>query len=324
MQQVAKIPNSRATLSVCSAPAVINGHSITDPQQYGYSTDDDISGDANSRILSHPWKSKLNHQLDCSPLILELIECEKSLNIVNYKFPLNHINDEGSHNNNSKVLCELGDNIVCQLVQWMRHLPFYADIPLPLHTKLLTKRWHEILLLIMVVHQPNYDPWYSKNQVPNRRKPVIVSPSRDLNSAGESMNSDSGGNGSSTPDDLTSSGECSNENSNGMDDSLEAPEYTDECDRSQRGQINGAEFEKNINPAFSSQLDRNLNILHRYMNENLRRNITRVQMIKEVGVMMEKVTFLIRRFQELKLSKEEYVCLKIILLLNHGNYFIDM
>ena len=71
---------------------------------------------------------------------------------------------------------------------------------------------------------------------------------------------------------------------------------------------------------FSSQFDKNMEILHTYMTRNLHRNITLRQMTKEVGVMMEKVTFLIRRFQELKPSKEEYVCLKIILLLNHGNY----
>ena len=330
MQHVAMIPGNRNTLSVCSAPAVINGHSTINRELHlhGYSTDDDINSDTNSRMTSHPWKSKLNHQLgpDYSRLISELIECEKSVNIVNYKFPLNRINDQGNHNNTSKVLCELGDNIVCQLVQWMRHLPFYGDIPLPLHTKLLTKRWHEILLLTMAVHQPSsydsagsktqpsYDCAWSKTQMPYRRKPVIGS-CRDLNSAGESMNSDSGGATSSAPDDLTSSGECSNENSNSAD-SMESHEVRGECDSPKCNQT----ARKNKFLDFSSHLNRNMDILHKYMTENLMRDITMTQMIKEVGVMMEKVTYLIRRFQQLKLSKDEYVCLKVILLLNHGKY----
>ena len=319
MQHVAMIPTSRSTLSVCSAPAVINGHSTSnrDPQVQGYSTDDDTASEVGSS-MSHSWRPKLSHQLcpDFNRLISELIDCEKSLNIVNYKFPLNHVNDEGNKNNTSKVLCDLGDNIVCQLVQWMRHLPFYAEIPLPLHTKLLTKRWHEILLLTMAVHQPSPE---STNKVANRRKPGIISSARHLNSAGESMSSDSAGTSSSTPDDLTSSGECSNENSNGSMEEMHSK--NDEKSSFKREEANDAIFggTKTHYLDFSSQFDKNMEILHTYMTRNLHRNITLRQMTKEVGVMMEKVTFLIRRFQELKPSKEEYVCLKIILLLNHGN-----
>ena len=99
MQHAAMIPTSRSTLSVCSAPAVINGHSTSnrDPQLQGYSTDDDATSEVSSR-MSHSWRPKLSHQLcpDFTRLISELIECEKSLNIVNYKFPLNHVNDEGN------------------------------------------------------------------------------------------------------------------------------------------------------------------------------------------------------------------------------------
>ena len=319
MQHVAMIPTSRSTLSVCSAPAVINGHSSSnrDPQVQGYSTDDDASSEVSSR-MPHSWRTKLSHQLcpEFSRLISELIECEKSLNIVNYKFPLNHVNDEGNQTNTSKVLCDLGDNIVCQLVQWMRHLPFYTEIPLPLHTKLLTKRWHEILLLTMAVHQPSSDHAVSK--VTSRRKPELFSPPRRLNSAGESMSSDSGGASSSAPDDLTSSGECSNENSNGSSEETNGNVHENiHFKRENDGEANIGETKSSCLD-FSSQFDRNMEILHTYMTRNLHRNISLKQMTKEVGVMMEKVTFLIRRFHELKLSKEEYVCLKIILLLNHG------
>ncbi|GIY12518.1 hormone receptor 4 [Caerostris extrusa] len=44
-------------------------------------------------------------------------------------------------------LCHIGDNIVFKLVQWTKRLPFYNELPVALHTQLLTHKWHEILVL---------------------------------------------------------------------------------------------------------------------------------------------------------------------------------
>uniref|UniRef100_A0A182T7K1 NR LBD domain-containing protein n=1 Tax=Anopheles maculatus TaxID=74869 RepID=A0A182T7K1_9DIPT len=50
-------------------------------------------------------------------------------------------------------LCNIGDSIVHKLVSWTRKLPFYTDIPVEIHTKLLTDKWHEILVLTTAAYQ---------------------------------------------------------------------------------------------------------------------------------------------------------------------------
>lgn len=50
-------------------------------------------------------------------------------------------------------LCQIGDSIVYKLVQWTRRLPFYDDLPVDIHTKLLTHKWHELLVLTTSAYQ---------------------------------------------------------------------------------------------------------------------------------------------------------------------------
>ena len=50
-------------------------------------------------------------------------------------------------------LCQIGDSIVYKLVQWTRRLPFYQDLPVDIHTKLLTHKWHELLVLTTSAYQ---------------------------------------------------------------------------------------------------------------------------------------------------------------------------
>ena len=57
---------------------------------------------------------------------------------------------------NSKLgdkLCRIGDKIVLKLVQWTRRLPFYEEIPVEIHTRLLTNKWHELLVLTTSAYQ---------------------------------------------------------------------------------------------------------------------------------------------------------------------------
>ncbi|KIH69461.1 hypothetical protein ANCDUO_00197 [Ancylostoma duodenale] len=44
-------------------------------------------------------------------------------------------------------LSRIGDEIVEQLVEWTKMLPFYAELPVEVHTHLLTQRWAELVLL---------------------------------------------------------------------------------------------------------------------------------------------------------------------------------
>ena len=50
-------------------------------------------------------------------------------------------------------LCQIGDSIVYKLVQWTRRLPFFNQLSVNLKTKLLTHKWHELLVLTTSAYQ---------------------------------------------------------------------------------------------------------------------------------------------------------------------------
>ncbi|XP_022242285.1 ecdysone receptor-like isoform X2 [Limulus polyphemus] len=58
----------------------------------------------------------------------------------------------------SEKLCQIGDNIVFKLVQWTTRLPFYSELPVTVHTQLLTHKWHEILVLTTCAYQAIHGP----------------------------------------------------------------------------------------------------------------------------------------------------------------------
>lgn len=45
------------------------------------------------------------------------------------------------------ALSHIGDEIVEKLVVWTKKLPFYEELPVEVHTQLLSKRWSELVLL---------------------------------------------------------------------------------------------------------------------------------------------------------------------------------
>lgn len=82
---------------------------------------------------------------ECLRLIQELIDCDDFEDIST----LRDVTDLLDHSNSelSDKLCRIGDRIVFKLVQWTRRLPFYTEIPVEIHTRLLTNKWHELLVL---------------------------------------------------------------------------------------------------------------------------------------------------------------------------------
>ena len=82
---------------------------------------------------------------ECLRLIQELIDCDDFEDIST----LRDVTDLLDHSNSelSDKLCRIGDRIVFKLVQWTRRLPFYDELPVELHTRLLTNKWHELLVL---------------------------------------------------------------------------------------------------------------------------------------------------------------------------------
>jgi len=58
----------------------------------------------------------------------------------------------------SDKLCQMGDSIVYRLVQWTKRLPFYQEVPVEVHTRVLTHKWHELLVLTTSAWQAMHTP----------------------------------------------------------------------------------------------------------------------------------------------------------------------
>lgn len=83
-------------------------------------------------------------------MIQILIDCDEFQDIAtlqNLDGLLDHKSDL------SEKLCQLGDSIVYKLVQWTKRLPFYLELPVEVHTRLLTHKWHELLVLTTSAYQ---------------------------------------------------------------------------------------------------------------------------------------------------------------------------
>ncbi|CAH1785761.1 unnamed protein product [Owenia fusiformis] len=183
------------------------------------------------QVSPSPQKQQSRYSLpptNLSQIVGELIACEKEMDTSAAQMDFLAQNEDSL----MKAMCKLGDSIVTQLVKWTKHLPFYSDIPLAVHTQLLTSKWHEILLLIT--------------------------------SAQHAL----------TTTDNQSLGD--------------------------------------FNTYFKSNMEK----LQYYLNNVLGKAITVEELDQEVGDMMEKVSRVGHNFARMRLNKAEYVCLKVILLLN--------
>uniref|UniRef100_A0A182PMS3 Hormone receptor 4 n=1 Tax=Anopheles epiroticus TaxID=199890 RepID=A0A182PMS3_9DIPT len=145
-------------------------------------------------------------------------------------------------------LCNIGDSIVHKLVSWTRKLPFYTDIPVEIHTKLLTDKWHEILVLTTAAYQA----MHGKKNISTAQ---------------------------------TQSG--------GM---VLAPDKND--------------------PEFTEEITCHLHTLQSCLTTLMGHPITIEQLKIDVGQMVEKMTQITIMFRRIKLKMEEYVCLKVYILLN--------
>lgn len=71
---------------------------------------------------------------------------------------------------------------------------------------------------------------------------------------------------------------------------------------------------------FLFQVDTNLLTLQSCLSSMMGREITLDQLRQDVGLMIEKITHVTLMFRQIKLTMEEYVCLKVIIMLNQGTY----
>ncbi|KAI3408862.1 hypothetical protein GPALN_007457 [Globodera pallida] len=76
-------------------------------------------------------------------LIQKLIEIDRLSDLIN----LRGLRIRSTEASAAERLSHIGDEIVEQLVEWTKLLPFYAELPVEVHTYLLTHRWAELVLL---------------------------------------------------------------------------------------------------------------------------------------------------------------------------------
>lgn len=94
-------------------------------------------------------------------MIQTLIDCDEFQDIAT----LQNLDDLLDHKSDlSEKLCQIGDSIVYKLVQWTKRLPFYLELPVEVHTRLLTHKWHELLVLTTSAYQAIHGS--SKNPQP--------------------------------------------------------------------------------------------------------------------------------------------------------------
>ncbi|KAK6637085.1 hypothetical protein RUM43_010759 [Polyplax serrata] len=184
-----------------------------------------------SRDRTFPLDTILN-------MIQALVDCDEFQDIAT----LRNLEDLLDHKSDlSEKLCQIGDSIVYKLVQWTKRLPFYLELPVEVHTRLLTHKWHELLVLTTSAYQAIHG----------------VHKLSSTSSAGQ------------------------------------------EAD-------------------FTQEVSNNLVTLQTCLTSMMGRPITMDQLRHDVGLMVEKITHVTLMFRRVKLRMEEYVCLKVITMLNQG------
>ncbi|KAK6195678.1 hypothetical protein SNE40_001057 [Patella caerulea] len=174
-----------------------------------------------------------NKMEKCKRLISELVERDTLLEIAEtYGFEQLLANQESV----AQTLCKIGDDIVIKLVQWIRKLPFYSEIPIEVQSQILTKKWHELLLLIMTAFG-----------------------------------------------------------------ALDLKKSYASC------------------PLFTDLFRQNITKIQWYLNKTFGNNLSVQQLNKEVGPVIEKVTHIMSKFLSLKLTRQEFVCLQVILLVSQND-----
>ncbi|KHN74663.1 Nuclear hormone receptor family member nhr-91 [Toxocara canis] len=124
------------------APTLNQG---TEPLNLSAKTEMIMKSEANTQFSIPPTPPPHAHK----NLIQELIEIDRIDNLINLKgLRVTHRIDSGSSGLPAcQRLSRIGDEIVEQLVEWTKMLPFYHELPVEVHTHLLTQRWAELVLL---------------------------------------------------------------------------------------------------------------------------------------------------------------------------------
>uniref|UniRef100_T1J198 Hormone receptor 4 n=1 Tax=Strigamia maritima TaxID=126957 RepID=T1J198_STRMM len=86
------------------------------------------------------------------------------------------------------------------------------------------------------------------------------------------------------------------------------------------GNGGGTGDEDSCQPDFNTEVVRKLDMLQTCLTSMMGKPITKEQLREEVGLLVEKITLVTLMFRRLKLTIEEYVCLKVIAMLNQDDF----
>ena len=219
-------------------------------------------------------------------MIQTLIDCDAMEDIATLPHFSEFLEDKSEI---SEKLCNIGDSIVHKLVSWTKKLPFYLEIPVEIHTKLLTDKWHEILILTTAAYQA----LHGKRHSPSTQSNTSASSSTSSNSSASSS---------------SSSPTQHNHSSNNNHASSTSPSHIT---------THPALVHKE-DPEFVAEVNAHLTTLQTCLTTLMGQPIAMEQLKLDVGHMVDKMTQITIMFRRIKLKMEEYVCLKVYILLNKG------
>nr|XP_036232720.1 hormone receptor 4 isoform X2 [Bactrocera oleae] len=239
-------------------------------------------------------------------MIQTLIDCDAMEDIATLPHFSEFLEDKSEI---SEKLCNIGDSIVHKLVSWTKKLPFYLEIPVDIHTKLLTDKWHEILILTTAAYQALHG---------RRRTPSTTTPGGgDTTTAQASSTTSSSGGRSSTgapPHSPASANHHHNHHhmsGSPHATSLNLPHQL----HHQQMQTATPPLQKE-DPEFVDEVNGHLLTLQTCLTTLMGQPIAMEQLKLDVGHMVDKMTQITIMFRRIKLKMEEYVCLKVYILLN--------
>lgn len=223
-------------------------------------------------------------------MIQTLIDCDAMEDIATLPHFSEFLEDKSEI---SEKLCNIGDSIVHKLVSWTKKLPFYLEIPVEIHTKLLTDKWHEILILTTAAYQALHG---KRHTASSTQSSTSTSSSASSNSSASSS--------SSSP---------TQHNQNNNATSTSPPHMS----------THPASVHKD-DPEFVAEVNAHLTTLQTCLTTLMGQPIAMEQLKLDVGHMVDKMTQITIMFRRIKLRMEEYVCLKVYILLNKGKVPFDL
>uniref|UniRef100_A0AC35UE51 Nuclear receptor domain-containing protein n=1 Tax=Rhabditophanes sp. KR3021 TaxID=114890 RepID=A0AC35UE51_9BILA len=219
----------------------------------------------------------------CRNLIHEMMEIDSLDTLINLK-GLRIASQNALLNQSEEVipacqrLSRIGDEIVEQLVDWTKNLPFYNDLPVEIHTHLLTQRWAELVLLSACYYaisncSPISEYTRSEGLLPTNSPLSQSSSSSVTSSAGSPVHFNN---------------------------------------------ILGNRLTEGHDEISFDDVNVNLHLLKERLSKVMHKDIPLEHVVREAGPLVEKFTSLLNSFSKLHITHEAYVCLKAITLLHYA------